>query len=104
LPQYDIVHSHVHHFSGIVLRAASTAKISTRIAHSHSDTSLVQSQAALPRQAYLRFTEALIRRHGTAGLAASDKAGRALFRWAERDDACPWRVLHYGIDLAPFAS
>src|SRR5262245_11076343 len=39
---YDAVHSHVHHFSGVVLRAASMAGVHTRVAHSHSDTSAVQ--------------------------------------------------------------
>jgi glycosyltransferase involved in cell wall biosynthesis len=99
---YDIVHSHVHHFSGVVLRAASRAGIRTRIPHSHSDTSANQANASVGRRAYLRITEHLIRRYGTVGLAASEKAGRALFRWSSSTDECPWRVLHYGIDFRTF--
>src|SRR6185295_4191443 len=53
----DIVHSHVHHFSGVVLRAAYGAGIPVRIAHSHSDTSSLQSAASLPRRCYLRLSE-----------------------------------------------
>ena len=34
-------------------------------------------------------------------LAASEKAGKALFPRSQATE-CPWRVLHYGIDLAPF--
>jgi glycosyltransferase involved in cell wall biosynthesis len=99
---YDIVHSHVHHFSGVVLRAAYLAGIGSRIAHSHSDTSAAQATATITRRAYLRVTEALIRRYGTTALAASEKAGRALFTWDHDDSRCAWDVLHYGIDLDPF--
>ena len=35
---YDVVHSHVHHFSGYVLRLARKAGVPVRIAHSHNDT------------------------------------------------------------------
>jgi len=34
---YDVVHSHIHHYSGFVLRLAHQAGIPLRIAHSHSD-------------------------------------------------------------------
>jgi glycosyltransferase involved in cell wall biosynthesis len=102
LEPYDIVHSHVHHFSGLVLRAAAQAGVAVRIAHSHSDTSLVQADATLPRRAYLRITESLIRRHGTLALAVTRDAGRSLYPWAQDDRQCPWQVLHYGIALDPF--
>ena len=98
---YDVVHSHVHHFSGVVLRAASVTGIRVRIAHSHNDTSAIQAKAAVGRRIYLKVTEALIRRYGTMRLAASEKAGNALFRWNHAAE-CPWRVLHCGIDLEPF--
>src|SRR5262249_47472101 len=53
LPQwagYDIIHSHVHHFSGFVLRLAQRASIPRRIAHSHSDTSLPDRRSRLVRR------------------------------------------------------
>jgi glycosyltransferase involved in cell wall biosynthesis len=99
---YDLVHSHVHHFSGVVLRAAYLAGVRARIAHSHSDTSATQAMASTWRRGYLTMTEALIRRYATMGLAASAKAGEALFTWRPTAAECPWRVLHYGIDLEPF--
>jgi hypothetical protein len=34
---YDVVHSHVHHFSGLILEVARLAGVPVRIAHSHSD-------------------------------------------------------------------
>jgi len=99
--RYDVVHSHVHHFSGLVVTAAYLQGVTVRIAHSHSDTSAVQQTSSFGRRTYLRTTEALIRRFATIGLAASAKAGTALFPWQQSAD-CPWRVLHYGVDLEPF--
>src|SRR5688572_4535103 len=36
---YDVVHSHVRHFSSYVVRLAARAGIPVRLVHSHSDTS-----------------------------------------------------------------
>src|SRR4030042_4025130 len=98
---YDIVHSHVHHYSGFVLRLAQQAKIPVRIAHSHSDTSSIDSKANLIRRGYLYVTEKLILRHATLGLAASRKAAEALFsrNW-ESDQR--WRILYCAIDPTHF--
>jgi glycosyltransferase involved in cell wall biosynthesis len=100
---YDVVHSHVHHFSGVVLAAAHLAAVTARIAHSHTDTLANDGKASLVRRCYIKATNSLIRRHATLGLAASANAGEALFRWP-RTGRCPWQVLHYGIDLKPFAA
>lgn len=94
---YDVVHSHVHHFSGYVLWLASLSKIPVRIAHSHSDTSRLQAAASLPRRAYLSTTEYFVRRYATKGLAGSSEAGKSLF-----GDDPRWQTLYYGIDLTPF--
>lgn len=99
---FDAVHSHVHHFSGIVLRAAHAAGVPARIAHSHSAPAPSDSRATLRRRIYTKASAALIGCYGTIGLAASKDAGKALFSGRAR--ACPWRVLHCGIDLEPFRS
>jgi glycosyltransferase involved in cell wall biosynthesis len=98
---YDVVHSHVHHFSGFVLRLARRAGIGGRIAHSHSDTSRVQQQATPSRLLYYALARRAIRRNATLGLAASRAAAGALFgpEWEARHFCA---VLHCGIDLAPF--
>jgi glycosyltransferase involved in cell wall biosynthesis len=98
---YDLVHSHVHHFSGFVLRLARRAGIAARIAHSHSDTSRIQQQANPSRQLYYALARRAIRRNATLGLAASRVAASALFgpEWEAR---CLCEVLHCGIDLTPF--
>lgn len=98
---YDVVHSHVHHFSGAILLAARLAGVRVRLAHSHSDTRRGDATANWRRRAYLRATERLVRRHATAGLAASRDAASALFgsEWASDSRL---RVLHCGIDLSRY--
>jgi glycosyltransferase involved in cell wall biosynthesis len=98
---YDIVHSHVHHYSGYTLRLAQRAGIPIRIAHSHNDASPQDISPSPLRWIYLTTTERFIRRYATIGLAASGKAAEALFgREWQRSSFC--RLLYYGIDLAPF--
>ncbi len=98
---YDVVHSHVHHFSGYTLRLAAQAGVPVRIAHSHSDTAAVERAASPARRAYLALMEYWVRRHATTGLAASARAAAALFgpHW-QRDPR--YRLLYCAIDLAPY--
>jgi len=98
---YDIVHSHVLHYSGYILRLAQQAGVPVRIAHSHSDTSRLQAQAGLLRHGYLTLMKRWIARHATVGLAVSRQAAAGLFgpAWESHPR---WQILHYGIDLAPF--
>lgn len=98
---YDIIHSHVHHFSGYVLRLAKQAGVPFRIAHSHNDTSSQEANARWYRRWYRRLTEWWINRHATGTLGCSRKAAADLFgvNW-ETDLRC--RILYYGIDFTPF--
>lgn len=98
---YDVVHSHVHHFSGLVLALARTSGITRRIAHSHSDTSAPQRVAGPGRKAYASFMRRCLDLNASVEMAVSRAAGLALFgaRWAEDPRR---RLLHYGIDLEPF--
>lgn len=98
---YDIVHSHVQHYSGFVLRKARQAGVPVRIAHTHNNTLLVQAEAGFLRRRYLRLMESWLRRHATLGLAISRLSAAALYgsHW-EKDPR--WRLLYYGLDLAPF--
>jgi glycosyltransferase involved in cell wall biosynthesis len=95
------VHSHVHHFTGHVLRLAWKFGVPNRIAHSHNDTSVVDAEAGVARKAYLRLMERWIRTYATSGLAASQKAAKALYRSSWGVDS-RWRVQPYGIDLTQF--
>ncbi len=98
---YDIVHSHVHHFSGYVLYLAKQAGVPIRIVHSHSDTSMVQARARWLRRGYLKLMRQLLDRYATHGLAASRKAAAALFGSNWQSDP-RWQLLYYGISLLPF--
>jgi glycosyltransferase involved in cell wall biosynthesis len=96
---YDVIHSHVEHYSGIVLAIAAAAGVPIRIAHSHNDRSA--EPASLARRGYRRLMGAAVARFATLGLAPSAAAARFMFGADWRRDG-RWRVLPYGIDLAPF--
>ncbi|AFY54696.1 glycosyltransferase [Rivularia sp. PCC 7116] len=96
---YDIVHSHIHHYSGYILRLAKQVGIPIRIAHSHNDTSSQEAKAGLFRRFYLGLTEYLIKQYATLGLACSEKAASDLYGGDWKHDS-RWKVLHYGIDLS----
>ena len=98
---YDIVHSHVHHFSGYILRLAKQAGIPVRIAHSHNDTSFAEAQRGWKRKVYLTLMEQLIARYATLGLAASQDAAVDLFGANWKSDS-RWQLLFCGLDLKPF--
>lgn len=99
--QYDVVHSHVHHFSGWTLRTAAQAGVPVRIAHSHSDTSSVQARASLPRRAYLTLMHRWMHQYATRKLSVSKLAAAALFGRNWESDS-KHQLLYYGIDLSPF--
>jgi glycosyltransferase involved in cell wall biosynthesis len=98
---YDVVHSHIHHYSGFVLRLAHQAGISVRIAHSHSDTVQIESKSSLSRKAYCKLMRSWISRYSTTGLSVSKASAPALFGANWQKDS-RWKVVHCGIDLAPF--
>lgn len=93
---YDGVHSHVHHYSGYVLRLAERAGIPIRIAHSHNNTQSVETNRGLPRQWYLSLMKHWIEQHATLKLACSQSAAIDLFNDRE------YQILPYGVDLEPF--
>lgn len=97
--RYDIVHSHVHLFSGAILRWAKAEGVHVRIAHSH--TSLDEKPATYARRAYSSLMRLWIRRYATHGLAASSAAALELFGENWQADG-RFHVLHCGIDLRPF--
>lgn len=98
---YDIVHSHVHHFSGYILRLAQRQGIPIRIAHSHNDTSTIEAQAKWYRRLYFNLMKAWIARYATLGLGCSREATVNLFNSAFRKQFHQ-QILYYGIDLNPF--
>ncbi len=97
---YDVVHSHVHHYSGFVLRWAHQAGVPMRIAHSRS---LLPAGSPTPlRRIYLCLMKRWVARYATAGLAVSGKAAEALYGPDWKQDP-RWRVFARAIDLEPFS-
>jgi glycosyltransferase involved in cell wall biosynthesis len=98
---YDIIHVHIHLFSGYVLHLARQVGIKTRIIHSHIDTSSIESTASWQRQIYNNLMKWWISKDSTVGLATSRMAAADLLGAAWENDP-RWRTLYCGIDLAPF--
>lgn len=98
---YDVLHSHVHSFSGIVLTVGRVAKIPMRISHSHTDRSRLAMTEGLGRRSYLGLTKWLIERNCTSGLAASQSAAIDLYghRWKQKQNVM---LAYCGIDVKPF--
>jgi len=99
---YDAVHSHVHHYSGLVLRLARRAGVPTRIAHSHTDTAIIDSRSSLLRRLYLWTGRRWISRHASWKLAASHRAAACLFGPAWQSDPAT-TVLYCGLNFDSFA-
>jgi glycosyltransferase involved in cell wall biosynthesis len=99
---FDVLHSHVHNFSGYVVWLGHAAGIPVRISHSHSDTSFVGATATHTRRAYLSLSRWLLTKYSTSALAASAPAASALFgpSWQQGDRV---KILYCGIDLAPYS-
>lgn len=98
---YDVVHSHIDHYSGWVLRTADTAGVPVGIAHSHIDLSYMQNRVRPGRKLYYAYTKRLIKKHATVCLAVSNKAAEWLFGpdWQRNAHV---RTLYPGVDLIPF--
>ncbi len=97
---FAAVHSHVHWFSGFVLRLASQHRIPVRVSHSHNTRD--GNGDSLSRRAYRMFMRALIRRHATHLIGCSREASEALFNracWSDRRVS----VLPHALHLADYA-
>ena len=98
---YDVIHSHIHHFSGYVMRLAQLAGVPVRITHSHLDTLQLDAEAGFLRRWYLKLMKQWIARYATIGLAASRKAAVSLFGSTWSSDPSR-QVLYCSVDLTPF--
>lgn len=98
--RYDIVHSHVSHFSGYVLSCARALGVRGRIAHSH--TALPTDNDSRSRLAYKRVMRQLIHMNATRGVGCSSEACTGLFGpdWRRHEQ---YRVLPYGYDFNRFS-
>ncbi len=94
------VHSHVHYFSGVVLRLAEAAGVPSRLAHSH--TTHDGETSSLGRKLYCWSMRYLLLRHTTHLLGCSRAACQGLYGRASRLDS-RIRVLPNAIDLLSYS-
>jgi glycosyltransferase involved in cell wall biosynthesis len=74
---YDVVHSHLQLFNGLVMRLAHSAGVPVRIAHSRNSAD--GKRLTLPRRAYRGLMRHWISRHATDLLAVSRSAALGAF-------------------------
>jgi glycosyltransferase involved in cell wall biosynthesis len=98
---YDVVHSHVHYFSGYVLWLVKQGGVPVRIAHSHLDSSPLEAEAGGLRRLYLAGMKTSINRNATLGLGCSQLANLDLFGHDRKVDLHS-QILYCGIDLTSF--
>ncbi len=101
--RFEVVHSHVHHFSGVVLAVARAAGVAVRAAHSHTLETRDHNRETLAamragRQLYRRAMQGLLAGSmtqgfactaGAAGLAGEGLRGR-------------FRIVPCGVDIEAF--
>lgn len=98
---YDIIHSHVHQFSGFIFWLSHLLGMKKLVAHSHSDTRSLDSEANDWRKFYLWWMTRWLKKYALKGLACSEAAARALYGNDWRKDP-RWNIVYCGIDLTPF--
>jgi glycosyltransferase involved in cell wall biosynthesis len=93
--RYDVVHSHVHYFSGVVLALARAAGVPGRVAHLH--TAVVHGRRrTLRRRAQLAFCRALLQQTATNIVACGE--GTMDVAWTPGWSADPrCRVIYFGV-------
>jgi glycosyltransferase involved in cell wall biosynthesis len=93
--RYDVVHSHVHYFSGVILMLARLAGIPVRIAHLH--TAVVNDREdTRRRRAQLAICRKLVDRNATDIVAVGE--GTMIGAWREGWSADPrCRIIYSGI-------
>lgn len=97
---YDVLHSHLHYFSGVILLLGAIEGIRCRISHSHTDTRESDGKT-LGRRLYTQLMKFLIMATGTSHLAVGSEAAEALYGedWREKRSI---RISRCGIDVSRF--
>jgi glycosyltransferase involved in cell wall biosynthesis len=96
---YDIVHSHLYYFSGVVLRAAAKAGVPQRVAHNHPVEDLKSGR--LIRPIYVTWMLRWMCRYGTDFVGPTRASLEALWGPNWERDPHKW-VLYNGIRVERF--
>lgn len=97
--KYDIVHSHVMFFSGLVLLAAEKCGVEKRVSHSHATK--WNRKENIVFKIYKRVMRKMINRHATDILSCSKDAGSYLYGKKEYEKR--GRFVANGVDTQVFA-
>lgn len=97
----DVVHSHVHAFSGLVLLIAYLCGIRNRISHCHSDTRFKEKNISFIRKLYFSLMKFLISAFATIRIAVSSLAAESLYgmNWKTKQNCM---VIPCGIDISKY--
>jgi|UPI000645AD1F glycosyltransferase EpsF len=77
--KFDVVHSHVQSFSGLLLFIAFLAGVKVRVSHSHSEETILKNDASFVRKLYLKITGLLLKKSANVKIACSEIAGKSLY-------------------------
>lgn len=98
--RYDIVQSHLYHFSGAILRSAARAGVAKRIAHLHPVKD--QKKTSLHRRLYVQWMRRWICRYGTHFVGPTRASLEAF--WGPGWESDPNKsVIYNGIQTERFA-
>ena len=100
---YDVVHSHVDYFGGVIMLLARLLGVHARVANCHIDASQARQNTAFARRLYVKVMKLLVHQFATDGLATSGAAAETLFGPEWHSDS-RWRVHPACVDLRGFAS
>lgn len=101
--KYDIVHSHLMFFSGLVMLAARSEGVSVRVPHGHMTDPCMENRSFIQRRmfdVYRIFMTALLDSCSTALVACGPEAGAYLY--GKRTFKRRGIILNNGIDLSKY--
>ena len=98
---YDVIHSHLHYFDGVILKCAARHGVPVRVAHSHADYRSHEHTRNWAWRGYFTLMRSWIRRYATLKIGVSPEAAAALFgsTWQRQPDC---EVMPCGLDLTDF--
>lgn len=97
--KYDIVHSHLYFFNGLILKSAKKMSVPIRISHSHNENSRLDN--TFVKIIYQKHSRFLIKKYATHLIGCSNGALKNLYANISKNDQ-RLSVLHYGIDVKKF--
>ncbi|HGN1707477.1 TPA: glycosyltransferase [Providencia rettgeri] len=89
--KYDVVHSHVYHFSGFILLIAYLAGVPNRISHCHNEKK--DRKNSLLKKIYINVCEKLISTFATKKIAVSKNSAKLFYKNPENAIIMPCGIL-----------